>query len=78
MQLTRERLTKQKEPIIRRVKADQDKESIEVIQHIAEQTRLDPSNAVAGFDYFCSKTAPQWFAVQVNSLVCEQINPGED
>ena len=68
MQLTRERLEKQKEPVVRRVKADQDAESIEVTNHIAEETRLDPSNEVAGFNYFCSKDTPQWFAVQVNTL----------
>ena len=69
MQLTLERLTRQKEPVVRRVKADQDEESIEVTQHIAEETRLDPSNAVAGFNYFCSQTTPEWFAVQVTSPV---------
>lgn len=65
MQLIIERIEKQKVPIVRRVKADQDEESIRVTEHIAEQTRLDPTNAVAGFNFFCSKTTPEWFAVQV-------------
>ncbi len=65
MQLVEERLSKQKEPVVRRVRADLDEKSLEVTQHIAEETRRNPSNEVAGFDYFCSKTTPEWFALQV-------------
>lgn len=42
-------------------------------QHIAEETAKSPDADVAGFDYFCSKMKPEWFAVQVTSppsLIC--------
>lgn len=45
-----------------------EKDEIDVMRHIRAEAMVDPSNDTAGFNLFCSKNTPQWFAVQACPL----------